>query len=135
MKEIVAPSHSTVELQLTQREEKQSVTLRPIEAAETLSKNKAINDNKDDKEAIDGTLIADLKDNLTKINQYIPVTATNLSFEFDDKGDPPFIRVIDKGNNEVIREIPSKEFREVAKALEELADKLTGKGLLLDRTA
>ena len=40
-----------------------------------------------------------------------------------------------KENDEVIREIPTEEFREVAKALEEFADKLSNKGLLFDRTA
>ena len=54
---------------------------------------------------------------------------------FDEKGDPPIIKVLDKENDEVIREIPTEEFREVAKALEEFADKLSNKGLLFDRTA
>ncbi|MBQ4862008.1 flagellar protein FlaG [Pseudoalteromonas sp. MMG013] len=79
-------------------------------------------------------LIDDVKKNLEKLDKVIPVT-TNLSFEFDENGDPPFIRVVDKGNDEVIREIPSEEFREVAKALDELADKLTSKGVLLDSIA
>lgn len=80
-------------------------------------------------------LIADVKQNLEKLNSYIPFTSTNLIFEFDEKGDPPIIKVLDKENDEVIREIPTEEFREVAKALEEFADKLSNKGLLFDRTA
>jgi flagellar protein FlaG len=80
------------------------------------------------------TLIDDVKSNLDKLNDFIPVTSTNLSFEFDEKGDPPFIRVIDRDNEEVIREIPSEEFREVAKALDEFADKLTNKGFIFDKT-
>ncbi|WP_404338863.1 flagellar protein FlaG [Pseudoalteromonas mariniglutinosa] len=80
-------------------------------------------------------LIDDVKKNLEKLNEYIPVTATNLVFEFDELGDPPIIKVLDKESQEVIREIPSKEFREVAKALDEFADKLTNKGLLFNRTA
>jgi len=80
-------------------------------------------------------LIAEVKQNLEKLNDYIPVTSTNLIFEFDELGDPPIIKVLDKKNDEVIREIPTEEFREVAKALEEFADKLTNKGLLFDRTA
>lgn len=79
-------------------------------------------------------LIDDVKSNLDKLNDFIPVTSTNLSFEFDENGDPPFIRVIDRGNEEVIREIPSEEFREVAKALDEFADKLTNKGFIFDKT-
>jgi flagellar protein FlaG len=42
--------------------------------------------------------------------------------------------VFDKTSEEVIREIPTEEFREVAKALDEFADKLTSKGLLLNQT-
>jgi len=80
-------------------------------------------------------LIAEVKQNLDKLNSYIPVTSTNLIFEFDEKGEPPIIKVLDRENDEVIREIPTEEFREVAKALEEFADKLTNKGLLFDRTA
>ncbi len=88
------------------------------------------NEQKDKKD-----LIAEVKQNLEKLNSYIPVTSTNLIFEFDEQGDPPIIKVLDKENDEVIREIPTEEFREVAKALEEFADKLSNKGLLFDRTA
>ena len=88
------------------------------------------NEQKDKEE-----LIAEVKHNLEKLNNYIPVTSTNLIFEFDELGDPPIIKVLDKQNDEVIREIPTEEFREVAKALEEFADKLSSKGLFFDRTA
>ncbi|GKW51878.1 flagellar protein FlaG [Pseudoalteromonas sp. NCCP-2140] len=89
-----------------------------------------LNEQKDKKD-----LIAEVKQNLEKLNSYIPVTSTNLIFEFDEEGDPPIIKVLDRENDEVIREIPTEEFREVAKALEEFADKLSNKGLLFDRTA
>ena len=79
-------------------------------------------------------LIAEVKENLEKLNEFIPVISTNLKFEFDEEGDPPIIKVFDKTNEEVIREIPTEEFREVAKALDEFADKLTNKGLLLNQT-
>ncbi|PCK33278.1 hypothetical protein CEX98_02680 [Pseudoalteromonas piscicida] len=84
-----------------------------------------------DKEA----MFAEVKENLEKLNSYIPVTATNIVFEFDEEGDPPVIKVLDKEGEEVIREIPTEEFREVAKALEEFADKLSSKGLLFNRSA
>ena len=80
-------------------------------------------------------LIKEIKENLEKLNQFIPVTSTNLSFEFDEQGEPPVVKVIDSNNEEVIREIPSEEFREMAKALEEFADKVVGKGVLFDKTA
>ncbi len=79
-------------------------------------------------------LIEEVKENLEKLNNYIPVTLTNLVFEFDEDGEPPIIKVFDKQSEEVIREIPTEEFREVAKALEEFADKLINKGLLFNKT-
>jgi flagellar protein FlaG len=82
----------------------------------------------------DKDLFVEVKDNLEKLNEYIPVTSTNLKFEFDDGGDLPIIKVLDKSNDEVIREIPTEEFREIAKALDEFADKLTNKGLLFNKT-
>jgi len=82
----------------------------------------------------DKELFVEVKDNLEKLNEYIPVTSTNLKFEFDDGGDLPIIKVLDKSNDEVIREIPTEEFREIAKALDEFADKLTNKGLLFNKT-
>ncbi len=79
-------------------------------------------------------VIDELKQNLSRLNQYIPVTSTNLVFEFDEQDSSPFIKVFDKESNEIIREIPSKEFREIAKALGEFAEKLEKKGVLLDET-
>lgn len=98
---------------------------------ETVDVDKTRKEEQQDK----NDLIAEVKDNLEKLSDFIPVTATNLIFEFDELGDPPIIKVLDKQSNEVIREIPTKEFREVAKALDEFADKLTNKGLLFNKTA
>lgn len=75
----------------------------------------------------------EIKENLKKINDFIPVSSTNLTFEFDELGEPPVVKVIDKSNDEVIREIPPQEIREVAKAFENLADKLnTQTGILFN---
>lgn len=76
--------------------------------------------------------LKEIEENLEKVYEQAPVSLTNLSFEFVDDSTTPIIKVYDKKNDEVIREIPSEEFREVAKALEELADKLSSKGVLLD---
>ncbi|KPV97334.1 flagellar protein FlaG [Pseudoalteromonas sp. P1-9] len=81
----------------------------------------------------DKSFFEEIKDNLKKINDFIPVSSTNLIFEFDELGEPPVVKVIDKSNDEVIREIPPKEIREVAKAFENLADKLnTQTGILFN---
>ncbi len=80
-------------------------------------------------------IFAEIKANLKKINEFIPVQATSLVFEFDELGEPPVVKVLDKSSQEVIREIPPKEFREMAKALDEVADRLTNtKGVLFNDT-
>lgn len=88
----------------------------------------------EDKE-LKAEFFADLQQNLQKLNEVFPLTTTNLSFEFDKTGSESFIRVIDRDNQKVIREIPSEEFRKVAKALDEFADNFRSKGLIFDRTA
>ncbi|WP_372766415.1 flagellar protein FlaG [Pseudoalteromonas sp.] len=81
----------------------------------------------------DGNFFEEIKENLKKINDFISVSSTNLIFEFDELGEPPVVKVIDKSNDEVIREIPPQEIREVAKAFENLADKLnTPAGVLFN---
>jgi flagellar protein FlaG len=79
-------------------------------------------------------LIEKVKSNLTKVGDLFPVNATNVAFEFDENENQPVVKVIDKASKEIIREIPSEEFREMAKALDEFAEKLTSKGLIFDRT-
>ncbi|TMP41637.1 flagellar biosynthesis protein FlaG [Pseudoalteromonas citrea] len=102
------------------------------ETSDTVQEKVYKKSNEDDQEQ--QSFINTVQDNLDKINEFLPVTSTNLSFEFSEEDSAAFIRVIDKDNNEVIREIPSEEFREVAKALDEFADKLVNKGVLLDET-
>ncbi|CAM3937369.1 flagellar protein FlaG [Pseudoalteromonas byunsanensis] len=119
-----------------QSEVKNQESARAIEKPSKAEKESAGEQNPQlDTEKSRQQLVDEVKQNLDKLNEFIPVTSTNLSFEFDEAGDPPFIRVIDRDNDKVIREIPSEEFRAVAKALDEFADKLNGKGFLFDRTA
>ncbi|MBD3585351.1 flagellar protein FlaG [Salinimonas sp. HHU 13199] len=61
---------------------------------------------------------------LSTINEQFPLKATSLVFEFDDTNDPPVIKVVDKESGDVIRELPPKELREIAKALSDIADSL-----------
>ncbi len=75
-----------------------------------------------------------VREHLEKLNEFIPIQSTNLVFEFDELGDPPVIKVIDKDSSEVIREIPSKEFSEMAKALDNFADKLNQSGMIFNET-
>jgi len=118
---------------------KDAVKEEKLEKGTDLTARKAIDlknaQNLEDQESKkDKDLFVEVKENLERLNEYIPVTSTNLRFEFDDGGDLPIIKVLDKSNDEIIREIPTEEFREIAKALDEFADKLTNKGLLFNKT-
>ena len=67
------------------------------------------------------------------INQKVMLKSTNLIFEFDDLGDPPIVKVVDKDNGEVIREVPPKEMQEIAKAMSDIADSIgNSSGILFD---
>ncbi|MBB1402333.1 flagellar protein FlaG [Pseudoalteromonas sp. SG45-1] len=118
---------------------KDAVKEEKLEKGTDLAARKAIDlknaQNLEDQESKkDKDLFVEVKENLERLNEYIPVTSTNLRFEFDDGGDLPIIKVLDKSNDEIIREIPTEEFREIAKALDEFADRLTNKGLLFNKT-
>jgi len=70
---------------------------------------------------------------IEKVNKILLVKSTNLVFEFDEKTEPPVVKVVDKHNGEIIREIPSKELREIAKALNNIADTInSNSGVLLN---
>ena len=58
------------------------------------------------------------------LNEQLSFKSTSLVFEFDDANDPPIVKVIDKESGDVIREIPPKDLREIAKALTEIADNI-----------
>lgn len=73
-----------------------------------------------------------IRQTLEQINKVIPITNTRLVFEFDELGDPPVIKVIDKTSNELIREIPSQDLVKVAKAFSEMADNLIKAGALVN---
>lgn len=75
---------------------------------------------------------AELEKSLEIINQFIPLKNTNLIFEFDDLSDPPIVKVVDKDTDEVIREIPPKNIREISKALNDMADSISKSGALFN---
>ncbi|MEO2266929.1 flagellar protein FlaG [Pseudoalteromonas pernae] len=79
--------------------------------------------------------IEEIKESLEKLNEFIPIRSTNLIFEFDELGEPPVIKVVDRDSEEVIREIPPREFRDMAKALEDFADKLDNRGMIFNQSA
>ena len=71
--------------------------------------------------SIDSTI----EDKLQVVNNQLSLKSTSLVFEFDDISEPPIVKVIDKESGDVIREIPPKELREIAKALTDIADNMS----------
>ena len=74
--------------------------------------------------SIDSTI----EDKLQVVNNQLSLKSTSLVFEFDDISEPPIVKVIDKESGDVIREIPPKELREIAKALTDIADNMSISG-------
>lgn len=91
-----------------------SATIKVSESSDDVSQKKK--DEEPDSQAI--------LERLSTINEQFPLKATSLIFEFDDANDPPIIKVVDKESGDVIRELPPKELREIAKALSDIADSL-----------
>ena len=69
-----------------------------------------------------------IEDKLQFVNNQLSLKSTSLVFEFDDTSEPPIVKVIDKESGDVIREIPPKELREIAKALTDIADNMNRSG-------
>ena len=69
-----------------------------------------------------------IEDKLQVVNNQLSLKSTSLVFEFDDISEPPIVKVIDKESGDVIREIPPKELREIAKALPDIADNMSISG-------
>lgn len=61
-----------------------------------------------------------LPEALKRINTVLQVRAPGLEFSVDDDSARAIVKVIDTNTNEVIRQMPSKEALEIAKALERL---------------
>ena len=68
-----------------------------------------------------------------QINKSPTIRNTTLQFVFDEKGDPPVVKVMDTESGEKIRQIPSELAVKLAKAIEEMADNQESRaGLLFD---
>lgn len=68
------------------------------------------------------------------MNDSTAIRNTSLQFVFDERGDPPVVKVIDTDSGDMIRQIPSELAVKLAKALEEVADnKGNTSGLLFDK--
>lgn len=70
-----------------------------------------------------------LKEAAAKINDFVESMSTDLQFSFDKDADRMVVKVLSRKDGEVIRQIPSREALEIAKALDTL------KGLIIRKKA
>ena len=68
-----------------------------------------------------------LQDSVEALNEFIKPQNTTLQFSIDDESDTVVVKVTDKETKEVIKQFPSEEALELAKALDKL------KGLLVQQ--
>ena len=68
------------------------------------------------------------------LNQSSTIRQTSLQFVFEERGDPPIVKVVDKDSGQEIRQIPSEVVQRIAKAIEEYADNSHNRsGILFDK--
>lgn len=83
-----------------------------VEAANESAASRAISDEK-------------LDQAISSINNVFSARAQELAFTVDKESDRTIVTVIDKNTKEVIRQMPSREALEIAKALDRLQSLLT----------
>lgn len=72
---------------------------------------------------------AQVAEALQSINKTIQVMAQNVEFSVDEESDRAIVKVVDRETKEVIRQMPTKEALEIAKALDRV------QGLLIRQQA
>ena len=70
-----------------------------------------------------------VKEAVQKINKTMASLSNNLEFSIDEDSDRTIIKVVDQETKEVIRQVPTKETLEIAKALDKV------QGLLIKQQA
>lgn len=64
-----------------------------------------------------------------KLNEAMPLSAQSLEFEIDEDSKEVVVKIIDQSTREVVRQMPSKEALEMAKAIDKM------QGLLIRQIA
>lgn len=67
---------------------------------------------------------AQLSQALQSINKALQTSSSNLEFTVDDDTERTIVKVVDRQTGEIIRQMPSVEALEIAKALDRAAGKL-----------
>ncbi|MQY51575.1 flagellar protein FlaG [Rhodocyclus gracilis] len=62
----------------------------------------------------------DVKSAVEKVRNFVQASAADIQFSIDQDSHGTIVKVIDRGTGDVIRQIPSKEMVDIAKALDKL---------------
>ena len=71
----------------------------------------------------------EVSDAVKKLNEAMPQSAQSLQFEIDEDSKEIVVKIIDQSTKEVVRQMPSEEALEMAKAIDKM------QGLLIRQTA
>lgn len=121
---------SGIPAQQVDREAQVQAQVRPVEKSGGAARNaldeKRLRREEDAKSRLSR---ADLQDALNEVQARMDQMGTNLQFSMDKVAEDIVVKVTDKKNGELIRQIPSEDVIELRKKLEELS------GLLFDEKA
>jgi flagellar protein FlaG len=71
----------------------------------------------------------DIRNAVEKLTEFVSPVASDIQFSIDEDTDTTVVKIVDRNTQEVIRQIPSEEMLEIAKALDRL------QGLLIRQKA
>jgi flagellar protein FlaG len=117
--------------QQVDREAQVKAQVRPVEKSDGAARN-ALDEKRlrrAEDQAKSRLSRADLQDALNEVQERMDQMGTNLQFSMDKVAEEIVVKVTDKKNGELIRQIPSEDVIELRKKLEELS------GLLFDEKA
>ena len=117
--------------QQVDREAQVQAQVRPVEKSAEAARN-ALDEQRLRREADQAKSRlsrADLQDALNEVQERMDQMGTNLQFSMDKVAEEIVVKVTDKKNGELIRQIPSEDVIKLRKKLEELS------GLLFDEKA
>jgi len=96
-------------------------------AAGTVNARQVPSDTPDAPDALPGK--DEVSAAVKKLNEAMPPSAQSLEFEIDEDSKEIVVKIIDQSTREVVRQMPSKEALEMAKAIDKM------QGLLIRQTA
>lgn len=103
-----------------------SSTFTPY-SSESTSVNKAERTNKVKKEETKELNKEQLEEVVKSLNEFVQPTHTSIQFELHEESQEYYVKVIDVGTKETIREIPSKKLLDIYAAMTQFL------GLMFDR--